>query len=267
MKIPTLKNTSRKPYIYKVTNLETGQYYIGSQCSGKTVGVNYFTSSTNKEFKEGFKTYGGEKYNIVIIKEFEDPDECGRVENYMIRDHMQLKDGLCLNRMCRCGNEKIFSTVGTHHSEETRKKMSIAKKGRPTWNKGVPWSEETRKKLSETHKGTHLSEEAKHKVSISKKGTHHSEETRKKMSIAKKGHPAWNKGIPQSEEAKEKISRVKKGIPSPRRIKISIEDVAFESITEASKYYNVSPSTISSWVKTKKHNTKKHNTKKHKEFS
>src|SRR5574344_1789096 len=93
-----MKNTSRNPYIYKVTNLETGKYYIGSQCSGKTIGVNYFTSSTNKEFKEDFKNYGEEKYKIVIIKEFIDPDECVRVENYMIRDHMLLKDGLCLNK-------------------------------------------------------------------------------------------------------------------------------------------------------------------------
>ena len=66
-----MKNTSRKPYIYKVTNFETGQYYIGSQCSGKTIGVNYFTSSTNKAFKDGFKTYGEEKYKIEIVKEFE----------------------------------------------------------------------------------------------------------------------------------------------------------------------------------------------------
>ena len=123
-----MKNTSRKPYIYKVTSFETGQYYIGSQCSGKTIGVNYFTSSTNKAFKDGFKNYG-EKYEITIIKEFEDPEECVRVENYMIRDHMLLKDGLCLNRACCCSNEKIFSAVGIHPSEETKHKISTSLKG------------------------------------------------------------------------------------------------------------------------------------------
>ena len=151
-----MKNTSRKPYIYKVTNFETGQYYIGSQCSGKTIGVNYFTSSTNKEFWEDFKTYGEEKYKITRVKAFEDPEECVRAENYMISDHMQLKDGLCLNRACCCGGEKIFSRVGTHHSEETRKRISISKKGIPR------------------------SEEIKHKISTSLKGTHQSKETRKK---------------------------------------------------------------------------------------
>ena len=187
-----MKNTSRKPYIYKVTNFETGRYYIGSQCRGKTIGHNYFTSSTNKEFWEDFKTYREEKYKIEIIKEFDDSDECGRVENYMIRDHMLLKDGLCLNRFYRCGGEKIFSMVGTHPSEETRKKISISLKG----------------------------------------------------------HPALNKGIPQSEEVKEKISRALKG-----RIKVSINDTVFESLTEASKYYKVDRSSIKNWVKTKKHNS------------
>ena len=162
-----MKNTSRKPYIYRVTNLETGQYYIGSQCSGKTIGVNYFTSSHNKEFKKEFKTYGEEKYEIVIIKEFDDPDECVRVENYMIRDHMLLKDGLCLNRACHCNGEKIFSRVGLPgwnkgipRSEEIRKKMRKPHHISPetrVWNKGIPWSDETRKKMDIAHKRIKIS--------------------------------------------------------------------------------------------------------------
>ena len=131
-----MKNTSRKPYIYKVTNLENHQYYIGSQCRGKIIGVNYFTSSTNKEFMEEFKTYGEEKYKIEIIKEFGDPKKCDRAENYIIRNHMLLKDGLCLNRACHCNGKKIFSRVGTHG-----------------WNKGIPWSEEVRQKMRKPKKG------------------------------------------------------------------------------------------------------------------
>ena len=181
--LSTPKNPSRKPYIYKVTNFETDQYYIGSQCSGKIVGVNYFTSSTNKKFKEDFKTYREEKYEITIIKEFDDPKECVRAENYIIRNYIQKRDDLCLNRFCCCGKEKIFSTVGIHHSEETRKKMSVVRKG-------IHHSEETRKKISEVHK-----------------------------------------------------------------IKISIEGTIFNSLTEASKYYNVDSSTIRRWFKNKKHHT------------
>ena len=216
MEIMTLKTPVRKPYIYKVTNFVTGQYYIGSQCSGKTVGVNYFTSSTNKVFKEGFKNYGREKYKIVIIKEFEDPEECVRAENYIIRNYMLLKDGLCLNRFYCCGGEKIFSRVGIHHSEKTKQKMSETHKGHPGPNKGIPRSEETKQKMSETLKG----------------------------------RPSTNKGKPHTEETRKKISL-------SHKIKISIEDVAFDSLKEASKYYNVSAAVIGYWLKTKKHNAKK----------
>ena len=169
-----MKNTFRKPYIYKVTNLETGRYYIGSQCSGKKIGHNYFTSSTNKEFWEDFKTYGEEKYKIEIIKEFDDPKKCDRAENYIIRNHMLLKDGLCLNRACHCNGKKIFSRVGL---------------------------------------------------------------------------PAWNNGLPRSEEEKQKMGEAHKN-----RIKVSIEGTVFNSLAEASKYYNVSYPAISYWVKTGNHN-------------
>ena len=225
-----MKNTSRKPYIYKVTNLETGQYYIGSQCIGKIVGMNYFTSSTNKEFEDDFKTHREKKYKIEIIRAFEDPDECVRVENYMISDQMQLKDGLCLNRACCCSGKKVFSRVGIPQSEEAKEKISRAKKGRPARNKGIPQSEEAKEKISRAKKGIHPSEETRKKLSEAHKGTHHSEEARQKMSISKKGRLASN------------------------RIKISIEGTVFDSITEASKYYNVVIETIRNWVKKNQHN-------------
>ena len=226
-----MKNTSRKPYIYKVTNFETGQYYIGSQCSGKIVGVNYFTSSTNKAFLEGFKTYREEKYKIEIVKEFEDPKKCGRAENYIIRNHMLKKDGLCLNRAYHCNGEKVFSMVGLHHSEDARKKMSAS------------------------HKGMHPSEETRKRISEGNKGIHPTEETRKKMRKPKKGHTGRNKGFHHSEETRKRISEGHKGLPSSRRMKISIEGTVFGSLMDAAKYYNVVVGTISYWIKTKKHNS------------
>ena len=225
-----MKNTSRKPYIYKVTNQETGRYYIGSQCSGKTVGVNYFTSSTNKEFKEGFKNYGEEKYKIEIIKEFTDPKKCVKIENVMIRDHMLKKDGLCLNRAYFCNGEKIFSRLGTHLSEEAKQKMS------------------------EANKGTHHTEEVRKRISKAKKGIPRSEETKQKISKTKKGRPSPKKGTHLSEETKQKMGEARKGIPSSRRIKIAIEGTVFDSLTEATKYYNVAVKTIRRWAKTNKHN-------------
>lgn len=101
---------------------------------------------------------------------------------------MQLKDGLCLNRSYCCNGKRVFSTVGIpshnkgrHLSEETKRKMSIVKKG-------IPLSEETKKKMSEAHKGIH-----------------HSEDARKKMSEAHKGLPSPNKGRPSPNRIKISI--------------------------------------------------------------
>ena len=54
-------------------------------------------------------------------------------------------------------------------SEETRRKLSEANKGKPAHNKGVPMSEEQKRKLSEINKGKHHTEETKKKMSESAK--------------------------------------------------------------------------------------------------
>ena len=58
----------------------------------------------------------------------------------------------------RPSSELIFLTRSEHHSlhkpsAEAKKKMSKAKKGKPTWSKGKKLSEETKKKMSEAKKG------------------------------------------------------------------------------------------------------------------
>lgn len=61
-------------------------------------------------------------------------------------------------------------TRGKHRSEETRKKISEANKGKPSPNYGKKMSEEQKKKISEAKKGKHLSEETKKKMGEAKKG-------------------------------------------------------------------------------------------------
>ena len=54
---------------------------------------------------------------------------------------------------------------GKHLTDEQKKKLSEAHKGKAPWNKGKKHSEESKKKMSEAHKGRHLSEETKKKMS------------------------------------------------------------------------------------------------------
>ena len=102
---------------------------------------------------------------------------------------------------------------GKPRSEETKRKISAAKKGKHNNNKGEnnpmfgkPRSEETKRKISAAKKGKHNnkgennpfygkkhSEETKQKISDAMKGKTFSEETKHKISASKKGkHKVWN---------------------------------------------------------------------------
>ena len=76
---------------------------------------------------------------------------------------------------------------GKHHLEESKKKMSETHKGEKNHNYGKKMSEEQKKKISEAEKGKKLSEETKKKLSEAHKGCKHSEDAKKKISEMRKG--------------------------------------------------------------------------------
>jgi len=84
---------------------------------------------------------------------------------------------------------------GSHHSEESKQKISASLKDRK-------FSEEHRRKM----RGRKLSEEHKRKISESRKGQKCSEETKRKMSEARMGEKNPNYGKTHSEETRRKIS-------------------------------------------------------------
>ena len=115
---------------------------------------------------------------------------------------------------------KRLHMKGVTRSEETRRKLSEAKKGRTSNRKGVTLSDETRKKISEAKKGKKLkpfTEEHRKKMSEAKKGRRLSEETRKKISESQKGRTSPRKGVTLSEETRKKISEAKKGRCSAKK--------------------------------------------------
>ena len=116
----------------------------------------------------------------------------------VIRSRQELKEN---DRYYNCpANELIFLTHAEHahvhncgelnsmygktHTEEARRKISEANKGRSAWNKGKTMSEEFSRKMSEVKKG---------QVPWNK-GKTMSEEFRIKMSESSKGRIPWNKG-------------------------------------------------------------------------
>lgn len=128
------------------------------------------------------------------------------------------------------------------YSEETIKKMSLAKKGKSSWNKGRKLSEEHKQRLIALHKGKKLSKESIEKRTKTRKenGYKHSEETKLKMRFAAVGRR-------HSEESKKKISEVGKGrVPWNKGLKGYYSEEILKKISEAGK--GRIP-----WMKGKKH--------------
>jgi len=83
--------------------------------------------------------------------------------------------------------------LGKTRSEETKRKMSEVKKGNTNFL-GKTHSEESKRKMREAAKGKIISEETKRKISEVLKGKTPSEKTRRKMSDVRKGRKWWNDG-------------------------------------------------------------------------
>ena len=183
-------------YVYRITNLVENKHYYGKRSSKihphLDIGTKYFSSSGDKQFKQDqLDNPSHYKYKVVCVKE--SAQEAISFESKLHYLFDVARNQSFYNR-CR-QNSKGFDMTGTHHSEETRLKMSAAGKGKTL-------SEETRLKMSVARKGKTFSEETKQKLSAAKKGKSMgtpSEETKLKLSIA-------NTGNTLSEETKLKIS-------------------------------------------------------------
>jgi hypothetical protein len=100
-----------------------------------------------------------------------------------------------------------FTQAGVSPSEETRKKLSKAGKGKKR-------SEETRKKISQYQRSKSLSEETREKVRLANIGKKLSPETiRKREETRRKNYEKGPKRV-LSEESKRKISQSVKNLPS-----------------------------------------------------
>lgn len=125
----------------------------------------------------------------ILIQEFESEKDAFEAEKFFIAFYgrKDLSEG-CLRNLTSGGD----GPSGAKVSEETRKKMSSARKG-------ILKSEEHRRKIGEAHKGKIISEITRKKISKTKLGTSLSEEHRIKIGEA-------NKGSARTEETKLRMS-------------------------------------------------------------
>lgn len=196
-------------YIYRITNKINGKTYIG-QHKYKKLNDSYMGSG--KILKQAIKKYGKENFTKEILY--------SRIQYKETADDMEK---FAISKERALGKAEYNIANGGYGgcgylSEEHKKKISEANKGRIPWNKGKHWSEETKRIISEKTKGRpssmkckHHSEETKRKIAESSKGKRLTEEAKRKISESTKGRLVWNKGKRNSEETRHKISEALKG--------------------------------------------------------
>ena len=174
-------------YTYAYLREDGTPYYIGKGKGNRIRDKNHRVSVPPKD-------------RILFLKKKLSEQEALKHEMYMISVLGRKDIGTGVLRNLTDGGE---GQSGFIHSEETKKKMREARKGKIN----PPLSEETRRKISEASKGKTHSEETRRKISEAIKGRKFSEETRRKMSEAIKG----SKKPPRSEETKKKIREANTG--------------------------------------------------------
>lgn len=187
-----------KYYVYSHITKDTNQiFYVGKGTGRRARGKRRNPYWKNVANKHGWK--------VLILKHNLDEKDALEVEKYYIKHigRRNIGTGTLVNMTdggegtsglapANKGNVGVFK-----HSEETKRKIS--ENHRNLGKKLSPFSEEHRKKMSLAAKGKVVSNETRKKMSESQKGKVRSAETLKKMSLVRKGRVF-------SEETRKKMS-------------------------------------------------------------
>jgi group I intron endonuclease len=173
--------------IYKIHFSETpNKVYIGSSLNCEErwkahVRTLRKNKHVNGHFQYAFDKHGEEKMVFEIIEVMESYDRKAIIEREKFYYYQAIDDGLLVYNAVVPMDRPLMT-------EALKAFLSKIHKGKTTWNKGIPMSEEARKKLSLSLKG------------------------RKSWNKGMKtGKPAWNKGKTMSEEHCKKLSEAHKG--------------------------------------------------------
>jgi hypothetical protein len=202
-----------QPFTYRITFKPTGQSYYGvrtkKNCCPQELWQSYFTSS--KRVQTLIEQYGTEAFLVEIRRTFKDKQSAILWEHRVLTRLDVVNNSQWLNENVggkhfvsrdRNTEEHIRKSANAQRgkkkkpcSEERKRKISEAKKGKAPPNKGKPMSEEQRKLMSIVRKGYKSSEETKAKISAGLKGRIQSPETRSKQADAMRTYWANKKAL------------------------------------------------------------------------
>lgn len=157
--------------VYVHTNKINGKKYVGITSKKPQKRWNNGKGYERQYFYNAIVKYGWENFDHEILKTGLTQEEADYWERYYIQ-----KFDSCLGHNgynAAIGGYDAGMT-GLHHSEEAKKKMSEARRGKPL-------SKEHREKLSKVRKGRKLSEQNKIGIGNARRGKRHTEETKARI--------------------------------------------------------------------------------------
>lgn len=134
-------------YIYKITHVPTGRYYIGQKTRSDVPPEldGYWGSGT--AWKQILNAHPENEFVKEILEDHISGGEINDLENKYVGD-LYASDPLCIN-LC-AGGGTVF---GIRHSKETKNKISSKMTGEKHWNYGKHWNENIKQKIAESNKG------------------------------------------------------------------------------------------------------------------
>lgn len=201
---------SLAPGVYKFICVVNNKIYIGESLEMGYRFAQHKSVQTDTYFHRAIKKYGWENFEVEILQEYEIPTNSLAKEEMDLRllaletafiDFFDATNPNVGYNVLKFG----FNRTGVPCSEETKIKHSEAIRGEKNVFFGKHHTEETKRKISEARKGKYCGQKNPNFGKIP------SEETRKKISLANTGKKRWFKGKPRSEETKRKISESRKG--------------------------------------------------------
>lgn len=196
--------------VYKITNNINDKVYIGQSINIKARWKDHMHTLDRNDsrctlLQRAWNKYGKENFSFEILELCEE-DMLDEVEMKYIAIYDSHNNGYNIelggnkNKHLSEETKRKISDAnrGRVHSEETLKKMSEARIGEKNPMYGQMHSEETRRKISEAHKGKPghpTSEKTKELIRRANTGRIVSDETRKRISDATKGRVAHNKNL------------------------------------------------------------------------
>lgn len=147
--------------IYKITNLIDGKIYIGQTVNYKKRKTSHLTSLKNgkhhnEHLQRAFEKYGENSFKIKLIKECT-IEELDKLEKYYINEldacnhdkgYNMMYGGQAFRKFTKQVRQKMSEVgKGRKFTEEHKKRIGLAQKGRVISRQSIEKAKETRKKL------------------------------------------------------------------------------------------------------------------------